>query len=179
MTTNETLDSRYLDWLYSQIGPAKNNRNPARSFWLLAEELHNKVFTWKVANDDNRINDAVDLRLLFLDQERLQGGKSWLEQDCSMLEMLVALSRRLEFEADQNAFFWFHHMVENLGIRITDDNFVGHGRDIDRKLSHLIDRTYRADGTGGLFPLRHPDRDQRKVEIWYQMSAYLLENGYE
>jgi hypothetical protein len=28
---------------------------------------------------------------------------------------------------------------------------------------------------GGFFPLTHPNDDQRKVEIWYQMNAYLDE----
>jgi hypothetical protein len=179
MTTDETLDSRYLDWLYSHIGPAKNNRNPARSFWLLTELLHITRFTWSVANDDNRIEDGKDLRMEFLDIEAARRDRNWLGQDCSVLEMMIALSRRLEFEAGRTAYEWFWHLIENLDIRITDENFVGSEYGVSRALKRLVDRTYRRDGVGGLFPLKHPDEDQREVEIWYQMAAYLLENGYE
>ena len=39
MTTDDrTLDARYLDWLYKNIGPVQN-RNPARSYWMLAVAL--------------------------------------------------------------------------------------------------------------------------------------------
>ena len=54
----------------------------------------------------------------------------------------------------------------------------GEWENIDEILNKFIDRTYRASGYGGLFPLRHSKEDQRKVEIWYQMAAYLIENGY-
>jgi hypothetical protein len=37
-------------------------------------------------------------------------------------------------------------------------------------------RLYTTSGYGGLFPLEEPKEDQRKVEIWYQMMAYLGEN---
>ena len=32
------------------------------------------------------------------------------------------------------------------------------------------------DGFGGLFPLKHAKKDQRKVEIWYQLQNWLMEN---
>jgi hypothetical protein len=32
------------------------------------------------------------------------------------------------------------------------------------------------NGTGGLFPLKMPKVNQRRVEIWYQMSAFIEEN---
>ena len=32
------------------------------------------------------------------------------------------------------------------------------------------------NGTGGLFPLKRPRVNQRRVEVWYQMSEYLMEN---
>ena len=38
-------------------------------------------------------------------------------------------------------------------------------------------RMFSRDGSGGLFPLRRFDRDQRSVEIWYQMQAWLMENS--
>ena len=42
-------------------------------------------------------------------------------------------------------------------------------------MAAIIWRTYDSNGYGGLFPLRNPREDQRKVELWYQLNAYLLE----
>lgn len=181
MTSDDTLDRRYFDWLYSQIGPAKNNRNPARSFWLLAEQLFKKQFNWHTPNDDNRIEDGKDLRDLFLEDIHAERNQSWLDQECSMLEIMVALSRSIEFESSHDAYYWFWRMIENLNLRIyTDDKYDDDVHFIvDDALNIVIDRTYLYDGTGGLFPLRHSKEDQRNVEIWYQMSAYLLEDSYE
>lgn len=181
MTSDGSLDSRYLDWLYSQIGPAKNNRNPARSFWLLAEQLHTKRFRWSVPNDDNRNEDGKDLRDVFLALTDAKCSQKWLEQPCSILEMMIALSRRLEFESANDSYSWFWQMIENLSFRIHNDEAYNDDVhfQVDYILNRLIDRSYLPNGDGGLFPLTDPENDQRKIEIWYQMSSYLLENGYE
>ena len=40
----------------------------------------------------------------------------------------------------------------------------------------MLAREYSDNGHGGLFPLKNPKKDQRKVEIWYQMTEYINEN---
>jgi len=40
----------------------------------------------------------------------------------------------------------------------------------------VILRRYSKTGKGGLFPLKHPKKDQTEVEIWYQMQQYVMEN---
>lgn len=145
---------------------------------MLAVALYQKEFTWFVHNDDNRVEDGKELREDFLDETGTERDRDWMEQGCSMLEMLIALSRRAAFEADEEPFEWFWILIDNLELRpfvdeaFTDDFNV----DVDVILDRVIDRTYEPDGRGGLFPLRHADRDQREVEIWYQLSAYLMEN---
>lgn len=47
---------------------------------------------------------------------------------------------------------------------------------IDMVFKQLNSRYYKSDGFGGLFPLSNPMGDQRYVEVWYQMMAYLAEN---
>jgi hypothetical protein len=174
--SNKTLDERYLDWLYKNIGPLQN-RNPARSYWLLAVTLYKKECVWFVANDDNRMEDGKELREDFLAETAIEYDQEWMDEGCSMLEMLVALSRRCAFEADEDAFEWFWVLIDNLGLRpFVDEEFSDdYNVDVDLILDCLINRTYKADGRGGLFPLRHPKCDQRKVELWYQMGAYLNE----
>lgn len=177
MTTDDrTLDARYLDWLYRNIGPLQN-RNPATSYWLLAVALYRKEFLWSVPNDDNRVEDGRVLREDFLEETGAERDEQWMELGCSMLEMLVALSRRIAFETDEPATEWFWIMVDNLGLRpFVDEAFDDdYNVDVDIVLDRVIDRTYAPNGRGGLFPLQDAQEDQREVEIWYQVAAYLME----
>jgi hypothetical protein len=38
-----------------------------------------------------------------------------------------------------------------------------------------VNREYDPDGRGGLFPLDGTHANQREVELWYQMQAYIIE----
>ena len=49
---------------------------------------------------------------------------------------------------------------------------------INEAFQMINERSYAFDGYGGLFPLRKPHQDQRNIEIWYQMQAYLMENRH-
>jgi hypothetical protein len=90
--------------------------------------------------------------------------------------MLIALSRRLAFEADGQARAWFWHLLHNLEIdNYTDAVAPFPERRINNVLDTVIWRTYREDGRGGLFPLKRAHENQKKVEIWYQLAAYLLQ----
>jgi hypothetical protein len=94
-----------------------------------------------------------------------------------MLELLIGLSRRLSFVADGEPFDWFWQLMENLGLEKYNDNTVIPEKEVDGILDEVIWRTYKRNGSGGLFPLRKATEDQRDVELWYQLSAYLLEHG--
>lgn len=171
----EPLDELYFQWLYRQVGKAGTNR--AKTHWKLFRQLYSKEFVWVVANDDNRMVDGVDLRWEFVRYSELASvDAAWMNEGCSVLEMLLALARRLYFEDDRPAKDWFWILLSNLGLEeFTDSNYDGFIQDIDDTLERLIWRQYAADGRGGLFPLNHPTCDQREVEIWYQMSQYLYE----
>lgn len=177
MTSNGTLDERYLTWLHRQLEP-DTQRNPARSHWLLCSQLFKTEFVWFIPNDDNRLLDGLDIRTEFVDLE--EGSKvpgSWYSEPCSVLEMLIALCRRMAFESSNEPDFWFWTIMENLNLRQFVDELYDDDVAIlvDETLLNVNERKYHADGTGGLFPLLHPGTDQRQVELWYQMSQYLLE----
>lgn len=178
---NPPLDDRYLEWLYSHIG-AVRNRNPAASYWLLAKKLYSREFVWLVANDNNRVDDGVALRDGFMEQQGSDEiDPNWMGLGCSMLEMLIALSQRAYFETDVEAGDWFWLFMEHMGLRsFSDAHFKSNGGEdvVDWAVDQVIFRTYSPDGSGGLFPLRHPSSDQRRVELWYQLSAYLLEGSH-
>jgi hypothetical protein len=46
---------------------------------------------------------------------------------------------------------------------------------VTETLDRVIYRNYESNGHGGFFPLEDPDEDQRRVELWYQLNAYLNE----
>lgn len=175
----EPLDELYLKWLYGQFSSVRL-RNPAKTYWALAKQLYTKEFIWIIPNDDNRLEDGRDLRLEFIDQGRyLDVDRDWLHLGCSVLEMLIGLARRLEFETNEDTSAWFWQLLQNLHLR--DFNDLTYGPETEEKTDEILDRliwrTYLPDGEGGLFPLQHPYEDQTEVEIWYQLSAYLLEQG--
>lgn len=178
---NGQIDELYLRWLYRNICPI-SVKNPADTYWSFARQLFKKEFIWLVSNDDNRSADGRALREEFVDEYNLiDVDPLWMNLGCSMLEMLVALSRRLSFliELEQGDCFWI--LIENLDIGACDDRAYKNDRDkqidIDVILDIVIWRNYHYSGAGGLFPLDSPKRDQRTTEIWYQMSAWVIENG--
>lgn len=160
-------DYAYYEWLVSQIHIPND-----KTYMGLFEIMHNYDFVWTVPNDDNRVQDGLDLRTEFLD-----GTRKHIEREgVSMLEVLVALSRRVAFTAGGEAPGWAWRLLKNLRLTkaydpMTDDK-ASRVTDI---LEAVVWRTYRRDGFGGFFPLRDPHDDQTKVEIWYQLNAYVIE----
>lgn len=173
------LDERYFDWLYSQVCSVES-KNPSKSYRNLLHLLYTKEFVWLVPNDDNRVEDGKDLRYEFFEDEGITPRRRdtfWLDMGCSFFEFLVALSRRLSFEAGDEPRAWFWHLLENLELDDLNDRVDIIEDQVEEVLDRVIWRTYHYNGGGGLFPLRYPEEDQRKVEIWYQLSSYILERG--
>lgn len=184
-----TLRDDYVLWLYKHIGKLKP------SYLKLCKELHRKKFRWFIQNDDNRCLDGLELRERFVEDTRLDESHTevayFLKEECSVLEVLVALAQRmnglmydLNDTGKNRSGEFFQEMLENLRLDRFTDNRSPDGRfppvdeaEIDEILEVMMDRTYGVDGRGGLFPLkkRHKE-DQSGVEIWYQMMVWLDEN---
>lgn len=177
----EPLDERYFKWLCNLVSPGKY-KSPSRAHWKLLRQMFTKEYVWLIANDDNRLADGLDLRHEFTEAEGIQDpSELWLGLGCSFLEMVIALSRRFAFEAEglPQEKFWI--MMRNLNlIEYTDRLYLPRHEEttrvvVDEILDRVIWRSYSRDGKGGLFPLRQAAEDQRSVELWYQLSAYVLE----
>lgn len=172
------LDEVYLQWLYSQVAESEEHRKDL-SYWKLLKQLFTTEFLWLIPNDDNRLEDGKALRREFLSEQAIDPrdvDPDWLELGCSVLELMVGLSRRLEFEAGGKSHYWFWVMMENIGLRSYHDGVRRYPRrHIDDVLQSIIFRQYNSSGLGGFFPLQIPLEDQRNVELWYQLSAYVLE----
>lgn len=172
------LDELYFTWLYSQVASIKI-ANPAKTYWGLCRLLFKKEFIWIIPNDDNRAEDGRDLRKEFLEAEHIVlDDEDWMRFGCSMFELLIGLARRCAFEADDNPQFWFWRLMENTGLDLYTDRRRHFDDVVDNVLDAIIWRTYRPSGAGGLFPLECPEQDQRRVELWYQLCTYMIENGY-
>jgi hypothetical protein len=172
-----TFDDRYLDWLYGQVVEVRP-REPFRTYWTLLTQLYRIEFTWFVPNDDNRAADGLELRREWMAEFGIESDRDWFELGCSFLELLVGLSRRLAFETEAPPDYWFWHLLDNLGfLEFNDANNDYKGEFVNRRVKAVIDRKYAYNGQGGLFPLEHCSKDQRTVELWYQLSAYLLESA--
>lgn len=174
---NEPLDELYLRWLYSQTGSVKT-RIRSRTYWRLLRQLYTTEFVWFVPNDDNRVMDGRQLREDFLAESEMDVvDETWMALGCSFLEMLVALSRRLSFEAGGESLDWFWQLIRNIELDSYNDAQEFSTEEIAEKVNRVIWRTYKRNGIGGLFPLRSARQDQRDIELWYQLNAYLLENS--
>lgn len=175
MNDNRPLDERYFDWLCALIS-LSNHRHPAR-YRELCEQLYKTPFYWFIRNDDNRVEDARDLRRGFMFDVCGYTDEIWVEMEASVLEVIMGVANRLGFMTEEDAGAWFWQLIDHLGLIDCTDAAWSNSMSnrVEATTKRLMDRTYEPNGLGGLFPLRHPAQDQRDVEIWYQMSAYVLE----
>lgn len=175
------LDDLYLEWLYKNyIGPL-TQRNPRNTYWGLAKQIHSKKFEAILKMDQNRAEKGICLRQDFINECGIEDIEvNWLQLECSMFEMLAGLACGASFNSLGEPHEWFMKFLDNLGLLNYNDASYGQleFREVDLALEQLINRTYDKTGAGGLFPLNHAKRDQTKIELWYQLSAYLLEGGY-
>jgi hypothetical protein len=163
-------------WLSSQVGSV-DVKNLSKRYWKLLRFLYQKEFTWSdIEMDDNRAEDGKDLRRDFLRETgTTMDEPGWLELPCSMLELLIALSCKLEFQSEIETCEWFWILIENIGLLECTDANPPDEQIVDHILDRVILRDYAVNGAGGLFPLEDSHEDQRQVELWYQAEAYLLE----
>lgn len=172
------IDEDYFLWLCEMV----DADGPDQQYLGLMRHLYDTDFSEEsaklVGNDDNRIEDGIQLREKF-EEESLYLDYRCLSGPCSVLEMMVALAYRMsDTMGDDQPELWFWEMMENLGLSEMCDKeyyLVSGPEIVDEILAIFLRRKYGKDGFGGLFPLERPEKDQRKVEIWYQMSAYLIE----
>lgn len=178
---DDPLDRSYFEWLYEQVAVSEFEERDL-TYWKLLRILFTTEFFWSVDYDGNRSDDGVALRYRFLEDRGIsEVDPDWMKTGCSVLEMMVALARRMEFETDSGgAHYWFWVFVENIGLSGFSDERRFTRRQQERIrdiLDAVIERNYEPSGLGGFFPLQYPRHDQRDRELLYQMSDYIMEQG--
>ena len=175
---NEVIDG-YFEWMYHLVCKDVNSL----SYRKLLCQLYDTPFEPRIAMDENRAEDGVELRYRFGYEHGLDGATiaGCLDnRDCSVLEMMVALSIRCEEhimndpDIGDRTGKWFLDMITNLGLdEMTDERYDK--QYVGKVLGRFMDRAYERNGEGGLFTVHHNRIDMRSVEIWYQARWYFDE----
>lgn len=180
MSNGDEIRQLYRDWLYNQINPERETGTEIKHYREVCEHMDRVVFDFSVPNDDNRAADAKELRYEFLQEVTIHSDYEvdFVRPDASLFEVIVSICRRLDFLAERGVNRWFRVLLENLGLDGCHDEAITprETERIDQILHRLNSRRYKANGRGGLFPLSKSVPDQREMELWNQMNAYVLEN---
>lgn len=175
MTFENRVNDEYFEWLCDLIDSKRFSKHV--SYRKLLMHLHSIEFTWFIPHDDNRADDGVQLRRRYALARDDMTLSNYIHGPCSVLEMMVALALRCETIMDDALMGnrtgqWFWGMIHNLGLTpMTNSEFDK--KYVDNVIARLLNREYEPDGRGGLFTVKHCNRDMRTVEIWYQLSWYL------
>jgi len=170
------IDERYFEWLYLLV--SSSNTRPNARYVKLCELLYTIPFSWTVQKDGNRVEDAREIRQDFLNANRSEYRPDiWVDMDASVLEIIMGVSQRLAFKTDESPGVCFWKLIHNLGLDEYHDRNWSHAsrHNVEQVVKRFINRTYHPNGHGGLFPLNDPQEDQRDIEIWNQLNAYLWE----
>lgn len=166
------LDDLYFDWLSAKVIIGSNG---GPTYFKLLKLLYDTEFVWVILGDDNRAADGQELRDDFVSESGISVDADWLDESCSVLEMMIALAKRAEFQIGFSVPEWFWIFITNLRLADFDDDKPVLYNEVGTVLDNFIWRTYDYDGTGGMFPLRDPPEDQTNVELWYQLSEYVID----
>ena len=176
-----SIEEAYFHWLYDQVFEVWNPRSP-ESFTTVCWLMNQVVFTPLVPYDENRIADAAELRNQFQQYAGSLGPEeisAVMLPDASVFEVLIALAGKADFMVPLSVRTWFRVFIENLKLDKYSDQYCQARSTwpIERTINIFNNRSYTPFGKGGIFPMRNPEHDQRKVELWYQMGAYMTENA--
>lgn len=174
MKHDRNVEERYFLHLCRTVGI--ETERPASNLIELAKQLHQTPFAWVIPNDVNRVEDAFEFRDEFLNTRVVQPDPEWTGMDASVLEVLTALAIRCSYQSDKPVGDWFMIFMDNLGILELVNQPLYFTYNVDDILANWMYRNYQPNGVGGLFPLRYTKLDQRTVELWNQMSEYLIED---
>lgn len=146
----------------------------------LMDLLMDTEFIYSIRGDRNRLEDGRYQRFDYI-RETGAFNMELETRFVSVLEVLTAFAIRLDHDwigdpDDPRPDIIFTEMLENLGIFYKDEEFDPRAASIS--LKKWLNRKFTSNGVGSIFPLNYNRSgiDQRKVEIWMQMTAYLHEN---
>lgn len=182
---NEKILNEYFEWMYHLVCNGKHYTKV--SYKRLLYFLNSVDFIPHLAMDENRMIAGKEFRYEFAACNGYTN--QYVEEnldiyDCSMLEMMIALSYRIEQQITTDNSYgdrtgqWFWSMIVSLGLGHMDDLHFNrqYCNDVMCRFMH---NQYSPKGDGGLFKLENPPGDMRDVDIWCQCMWYLNETVYD
>lgn len=172
------IKQQYYDWISSLAIPDGFARE---QYSQLLNALHHISFHFTLPLDENRKVDGMHLRRRFAYEKgySIDYIKVHLyNNECSMLEMMVALALRVEenimndYTKGNRLSVWFSDMICNLKLDCMDNSQFDISY-VESRIDILLNHKYEPTGEGSLFSLNRPGVDIRNVEIWYQMMWYM------
>lgn len=166
------MDNKLFEWISELMGCTNHTR--------LLRTLFDIEFVPTIDMDNNRVFDGVQVRYEFGEVHNIprEDIDDPLDQNvCSVLEMMVGLSMRIEESIMNDADYgdrtsmWFWMMIKSLGLYIETDDRIEDGY-VRHTIERFMDREYMPTGVGGLFTVNNSDRDMTKLEIWDQMCLF-------
>lgn len=173
MTSSIIENSDYFRWLCDEAGLFKGG------MWVYTElikSLFHKEYTYSFYSDKNRAMAGILLRAHYAQEEGIfvddvyPGG---LDSPCTVLEMLLAIARRLKFDVGRTTPEWFWELISNLELdRFDDLSFaINCVNDI---LDKWMNHQYELNGKGSIFPMGDDFTGNTQVMgVWEQMNLYL------
>ncbi len=144
-------------------------------------ELFDTDFVWLIEMDSNRALDGLGLRYEYVNYYDGNPCPEFEWKEASVLEVLIALAHNWEHEITYDSRIgdrtaqWFWLMLKNLGLT-EYPNWRFEKEKVDEIVKIWIFREFQKDGKGSPFPVKSGKGDQKKVEIWYQLQQFVLEN---
>lgn len=173
----------YYIWLKSVV-------NFPEGLDLVSDKLQRTPFVWLVDMDANRAEDGKSMRYWYtydhnFDEKTRKEVEEYLSGPCTLLEMMVALARRIEADImaeggiDDRTDEWFRDMLDNLGLLKFDDKHYEENQ-VDYILNRFMSRKYSEKGDGNIFKNTKKGRAKggphfRDLEIWTQAQIFLMD----
>lgn len=179
-------NSSYVDWLESFTIDETMTDDRRLEYSKLIRTLWNIEYIPSLGNDHDRAAEGIELRTRYrkILAKKAGDGEFYTPDireifgECRVLEMLVALSMRMYDLMQDLGFYnsvsrWFWEIMSCLGLDAFDDISWKDGRDeilVDNMLTDIMNLEGGVYGSpGGWFGVR----GWQRLEIWYQMHAYL------
>lgn len=109
--------------------------------------------------------------------------------DICLFEVIVCLSYSVnemfeDLDAYDGCSHFFNILMKNAGFDLYDEEDLDHiGEQVkdywQRCIDRIINRAYSATGEFGLFPVKAPSTDRRKVSLWQQMNDWVDQHTNE
>ena len=173
-------DQEYIRWICDQLGLRVTK-------WRGMISTLNKIpYRWSIDTDENRAVEGINLRNDYF-KERGFNRVDTDSRDCTVLEMLVSLANRLNFDyvgypGDEKNGRIFIDFCKNLGIVSAESNenqcYSGDFEDISENIDRWLDGNFEENGEGSPFYTPSEDINLSNLSVWSAALGW-LQYGFE